>query len=316
MSVEPPVNPSYVLPGQLVKVNTYAADQGSGVVRVELRIKDLTAAGSSYQLIDRKVVFLGDLPPYLFTIDSAKLIPGQCLSIMATAYDFMMNAQNATLDLFIAASAERLRPSPCRHPPAQGIPQGISVSITPESVTGGVNEVRYYLDGAQTPFKTVNIPPYQAGIGTLTLALGSHTIRAVASDALGQTGEGTYVFELVTNPNKPQISLSGTADGATYIVGSSFVVNGTATDPLGIASVTYALDGTAVASGNQPFSISTTGLALGSHTITAEAVNAIGAKSTLTSSFIVVSLPNGPPPSPPVISALSAPVNGNVTISR
>ena len=314
LSVEPPVNPSYVLPGQLVRVNAYAADQGGGVVRVELRIKDLSVSDSSYQLVDRKVVFAGDLPPYIFTIDSANLVPGHTYQLMATAYDFMMNGQNATINLAIASSAAAPTIT-LPLPPAQGIPQGISVSITPESVTGGVNEVRYYLDGAQTPFKTVNIPPYQAGIGTLTLTLGSHTVRAVASDALGQVGEGTYVFELVTNPNKPQISLSGTTDGATYIVGSSFVVNGTAADPLGIASVTYALDGAAVASGNQPFSISTTGLALGNHTITAEAVNTIGAKSTLTSSFIVVSLPNGLPPSPPVISALSAPTNGNVTIS-
>ncbi|HIJ86427.1 MAG TPA: hypothetical protein HPP97_01945 [Desulfuromonadales bacterium] len=314
LAVDPPVNPSYVLPGQLVKIDAYAADQGSGVVRVELRIKDLSETGSSYQLVDRKLVFTGDLPPYIFTVDSAKLVAGHTYQLMGTAYDYMMNAQNATINLVIAATAAAptitLPPSP-----AVAIPQGISVSITPESITGGVNEVRYYLDGATTPFKSVNIPPYQAGLGTVTLILGNHTIRAVALDALGQSGEATYTFTLAANPNKPQISLNGTADGATYIVGSSFVVSGTATDPLGIASVTYSLDGTLVATGNQPFAISTTALALGSHTITAEAVNAIGGSSTLASSFVIAPLPNGPPPTAPIITALSLPANGNVTLS-
>ena len=314
LAVDPPVNPSYVLPGQLVKIDAYAADQGSGVVRVEIRIKDLSETGSSYQLVDRKLVFNGDLPPYIFTVDSAKLVAGHTYQLMGTAYDYMMNAQNATINLVIAATAAAptitLPPSP-----AVAIPQGISVSITPESITGGVNEVRYYLDGAAAPFKSVNIPPYQAGLGTVTLALGSHSIRAVALDALGQRGEATYTFTLAVNPNKPQISLNGTANGATYVVGSSFVVSGTATDPLGIASATYSLDGTLVATGNQPFTISTTALALGIHTITAEAVNAIGGSSTLASSFVVAPLPNGPPPTAPSITALSLPANGNVTLS-
>ncbi|MFH1029132.1 MAG: Ig-like domain-containing protein, partial [Pseudomonadota bacterium] len=314
MAIDPPVNPSYVLPGQLIKVDTYAADQGSGVVRVELRIKDLSEAGSSYQLVDRKVVFNGDLPPYIFTIDSAKLVAGHTYQLMATAYDYMMNAQNATINLIITTSAAAPTITLPEAPP-QGNPQGISVSITPESITGGVNEVRYYLDAAATPFKSVNIPPYQAGTGTLTLALGNHSIKAVAVDALGQTGEATYTFALVSNPNKPQISLNGAVNGATYIVGSSFVVSGTATDPLGIASVTYSLDGAPIASGAQSFTILTAGLALGSHTIIAEAVNAIGATSTLTSSFVVAPLPNGPAPAAPVITTLSTPANGNVTLS-
>jgi hypothetical protein len=314
MAIDPPVNPSYVLPGQLVKVDAYAADQGSGVVRVELRLKDLTEAGSSYQLVDRKVVFSGDLPPYLFTVDSAKLMAGHTYQLMATAYDYMMNAQNATINLVIAATAAAPTIT-LPESPSQGIAQGISVSITPESITGGVNEVRYYLDGATAPFKSVNIPPYQAGLGTLTLALGNHTIRAVAVDALGQTGEATYTFELVANPNKPQISLNGAVNGATYIVGSSFVVSGSASDPVGIASVSYSVDGTVVANADQSFTVVTAGLSIGSHTISATANNILGQSTTLTSSFNVADLPNGPAPAAPVITTLSLPANGNVTLA-
>ena len=313
LAVEPPVLPTFVIPGQLIKIDAFASDQGSGVARVELRGKDITAGDTAYQFLDRKVVFSGDKPPFIFTVDSAKLVPGHIYQILATAYDYMMNAQNATIDLVIAKSANAPTIT-LPASPSEGIAQGISVSIAPEALTGGVREVNYYLDNAGAPFKTVTIPPYQAGLGTLTLALGQHTIRAVAVDSLGQTGEASYLFQLVTNPNKPQISLNGMVSGATYIVGSSFVVSGIATDPVGIASITYSLDGAVIATGSQPFIIETAGLNTGVHTIAAEAVNMLGVSGSLSSSFVVASLPNGPPPAAPVITNLSTPANGAVTI--
>lgn len=321
LGVEPPVNPSYVLPGQLVKVDAYAADQGSGVVRVELRSKDLTAGDTTYQFIDRRVIFNGDKPPFIFTIDSGKLVPGHTYQLLGTAYDFMMNSQAATINLIVAASA--VAPTiTLPSSPAQGIPQGISVSMTPDTLTGGVTGVSYYLDGSAAPFKTVNIPPYQAGLGTLTLTLGVHTISAVVIDALGQTGQATYTFTVVSNPNKPQISLSGAVNGATYIVGSSFVVNGSASDPVGISSLAYYLDppggilsGTPNAIGDQAFTIATAAIGIGAHQLVVYAQNSLGVSDTVTTNFTVVPLPNGPAPSAPVITNVSLPVNGQVTVT-
>jgi len=315
LGVEAPVNPSYVLPGQLVKIDAYATDQGSGVVRVELRSKDLTAGDTAYQFIDRRMVFKGDNPPFIFTVDSGKLIPGHTYQFLGTAYDFMTNQQDATLNLVIASSAAAPTIT-LPAPPAAGVAQGISVSLTPDAVTGGVTGVSYYLDGAGTPFKTVSLSPYQAGLSTFGLTLAPHTIRAVVSDALGQTGEASYIFNVVANPNKPQLSLSGAVNGATYIIGSTLTVSGSAIDPLGIQSLTYYLDGAQIATGSQPFSIATAGLSLGGHTISALAVNVLGvASDPVTSSFTVVALPNGPAPAAPVITAVSLPVAGQVSVS-
>jgi hypothetical protein len=317
LGVEPPVNPSYVLPGQLVKIDAYAADQGSGVARVELRSKDLTAGDAAYQFIDRRVVFKGDKPPFFFTIDSGKLTPGHTYQFLATAFDLMANSQDATLNLIVASSAAAptiTLPSP----PVQGIAQGISVLLTPDSLTGGVTGVSYYLDGSAAPFKAVTLPPYQAGLGTLTLSLGDHAITAVAVDALGQTGTATYAFTVVNNPNKPQISLSGAVSGATYIIGSSFVLSGSATDPVGIASLNYYLDstgGSPIATGDQPFSVATAGLATGVHQIIARAVNLLGASNTVATSFNVAEVPHGPAPAPPVIGTVSLPAGGVVTVT-
>lgn len=318
MGGELPVNPSYVLPGQLVKIDAYSADQGSGVARIELRMKDLTAGDTAYKFIDRRVVFGTDLPPFTFTVDSAKLVPGHTYQFLGTAFDNNANTQDATLTLNIAPSAAAptlTLPSA----PAQGVAQGISVSLTPTTITGGVVRVDYYLDGATTPFNSVTLPPYQTGLATLTMALGNHTIVAVAVDGLGQSGQGTFPFTLVANPNKPQITMSGLVSGATFLVGSSFVVSGSAADPVGLNSLLFYLDstgGTPVGSGDMPFSISTAGLSLGAHQLIGQAVNALGTVSTSTVNFTVAPVPNGAAPSAPSIATISVPsLNGTISIT-
>lgn len=316
LAVEPPVLPTFVIPGQLIKIDAFASDQGSSVSRVELRSKDLTAGDTAYQFIDRKVVFNGDKPPFIFTVDSAKLTPGHTYQFFATAYDYMMNSQSATIDLTVATSASAPTIT-LPVPPVQGVLQGISLTLTPESVTGGVTGVAYYLDNAPTPFKTVTLPPYQATLTTLTLSLGSHSIRAVAQDALEQTGEALYTFDVIANPNKPTIAITGSTNGATYVSGSTFVVSASATDQVGIASVSYYLDSiaTPLATAAIPVAINTALLTTGSHQITVQAINNLGITANEQLNFTIAPLPNGPPPAPPVLTSVSLPVNSQVTLS-
>jgi len=164
-----------------VKTNAYATDQGSGVVRVECRLKDMDDPEAQYQLVDAKTVLAGDKPPFVFSIDSAKLVYGHNYQIMGTAYDYMGNSQNATMGMWVASSAD---PPTITLPdnPAQPVLHGISVPLTPKQVTGGVREIQFYLDGAAQPFNTSTLSPYEARLDTLGLALGNHTVRAVAVD--------------------------------------------------------------------------------------------------------------------------------------
>jgi large repetitive protein len=309
LSVEPSVNPNFVLPGQIVRINAYASDQGSGISRVELRTKDLDVQDSLFVLTDQRTSFAGDLPPYIFAVNSANLVGGHTYQVMATAYDKMGNAQNATISLFIAASAA---PPDVKLPKlATDILQGITISLTPQ-ITGGVVEVRYYLDGATVPFKTVNLAPYQAGVGTLRLSLGTtHTVRVVAEDALGQTGEASYLFDLQPNTNLPTVSFPSLVSGAEYIVGTSIRVLGDARDPVGIQSIQYYLDSQLVASGFDPFTIQTNSLSLGTHVLSITATNNLGASNSTQLQFTVVTAPVGNPPNPPTLD-LGYPQNGQV----
>jgi hypothetical protein len=327
LSVEPPVNPNFVLPGQIVKVNAYASDQGSGIARVELRTKDLNVDGALFTLVDQKTAFQGDLPPYIFSINSANLVGGHTYQVMATAYDKMGNAQNATISLVIAASAAPPTVTLPNDLPADVL-QGISVSLTPQ-VTGGVTEVRYYLDYVDNlptpPFKTVNLAPYQAGLGTLNLPLGIHNIRVEAIDGLGQRGEATYTFSLLSNINMPVVNLPGLVNGAQYVTGSSFTVKADAQDPVGIKSVTLFLErlnGSRIVlgTGTQPVLVNTAILAQDFYTIFVQAYNNLDIPNSLADAasyrtFSVVPLPNGPAPAAPTITGISSPVNGQVTVT-
>lgn len=320
LSVQPPVLPSFILPGQIVRLNAYTADQGSGVMRVEARMKDLNDPEANYQLIDQKRVLLGDEPPFIFSIDSANLALGHSYEIRGTAYDYMGNSQDTTIAITVADSAD---PPTITLPddPALPVLQGISVPLTPKAYTGGVREVRFYLDGAVDPFQTVTLPPYQAHARTLPLALGEHRVRAVAIDGLNQTGEDTLTFSLVENKNMPVVGFGTAVDGSQYIQGSSFVVDISVDDPVGIASVQAFLDsakGDPITHGTQPFVINTANLELGDHKITVVATNLLGVSNDPNDpasvfEFSVVEPPPGQPPAAPTVSEVSYPENGRVT---
>ena len=326
LSVEPPVNPSSILPGELVKIFAYAADQGSGVVRVEARLKDMDTADARYELVDQKNVFDGDDPPYIFTLDSAKLLPGHTYRLLASAYDFMGNKKDAMVSLIIAASAAAPTIT-LPDDPAAPVLQGISVMVTPESVTGGTNRVVYYLDGASDPYKTVYLSPYKAYISTLPLFLGTHTVRAVATDGLGQTGEDTFTFELAENPNMPVVSFPGTSDGTVYIQGETFSIKGKADDPLGIATMAFYLDVitfTSISDTTDPISrsltVDTSTLGLGTHRIYIVAKNPLGVTNDVTDpdsylEFTVSQSPTGQAPAAATITGMVPDSDGNITVS-
>jgi len=320
LSVRPPVDPNFVLPGQIIEVNAYASDQGSGISRVEARIKDLDEPGATFQLVDQKTVFEGDLPPYIFAVNSGNLVAGHAYQFRGTAYDGNGNVRDSTISLLIAASAD---PPTILLPddPSSPLLHGISLDVTPVEYTGGVREVRFYLDDATAPFKTVNLAPFQASLRTLGLPLGDHTVRAVAEDGLGQTGEDTLSLELAENINMPTVGFAGATDGTEYVEGTSILVSGTAEDPVGIQSMRYYLDGAPdpIFTGLAPILLDSAGLALGTHTVTLLATNNLGISNDIADpasslTFSIVEPPPGPPPPQPTLTNVSHPDGSGVVV--
>jgi len=322
MGVEPPVSPNNVIPGQVAKVSVYPTDQGSGIRRVELRIKDLSLPDDQYKLIDQKKYVLGDKFPYFFTIDSKNLIAGHTYQLRASAYDGVGNIGETTLALQIATVA----PIPTitlPTPDPAGILRGKPLSLTPVAVTGGTFEVSYFIDAEVTPFKTVNLIPYQAVIPTKDLSVGVHTITAVARDGLSQTGQAVYQFEVLENTNAPTVTISSPVSNQQVVTGTVLPVQSVIEDVTGITSIKWYFDnpsGAPFAQNVTNFGLNTTGLPLGSHTIYVVATNSIGL-STLTSdastfrTFEIVAVPPEPAPGAPSITNITTPNNGETIVT-
>lgn len=322
LSVLPPVNPNYVLPGQIVRLNAYAADQGSGVGRLELRVRDMDEPDSQFVLIDQKTVFQTTPFPLIFAVDSAKLQLGHTYIYKLTAFDKLGNAQDATVAVIMAPSAA---PPTIVLPddPATPTPQGISFSIAPVSVSAGVREVYYFYDGNTAAFAKVTLAPFQTVLPTLGLAPGIHSIKAIAVDGLGQLGEDTLSFTISENNNPPVARILGPPNGVQLPKGAVLTVSAEVQDDVGVAFVGFHLNdeqGPVFATGLGPATVNTANLPLGSHRIIVHAINKLGKSSNLNDpaailNFVVVEPPPGAPPSAPTINNVSPPINGLSTLA-
>jgi len=324
LGFEPGIDPLAVLPGQIVRVNAYAADQGSGVRRIELRLKDADDLAATFVLIDQKSIFdLAAQGPTIFAIDSGALVPGHAYQAQATAFDVAGNLQDATLPFVLkASSAPPVIVLPAD--PAQPVLQGVSVALAPDSVSSAVHKVTFVLDGAPTPFATLTVAPYAAALPTIELPLGAHEVTAIAEDGLGQTAQDTLAFTLIDNPSEPRIDFGDAVDGASHPTGAVFSVLANATDDTGLREVRFALDDAAASTplllGVGAVTIDTATLSSGVHRLYGVATNLLG-KSNDTANpdsyleFSVSTPPNGPPPAAPTIGGIGSPVSGKIALS-
>ncbi len=320
-TVVPPVDPTEILPGELVRLSADPADQGTGVARVELYRDDATA-GTAYELVDQKTILDGTSFPILFAVDSAQLDLGHTYDFKARAYDAVGNYAEATVTIVVANSAAP--PTVTLAPdPTLPVLQGISINLTPSSYSRSVRRLDLYRDAQTQPFNSINLPPFQAYLLTHELALGAHTVRAVVTDGLGQTGEDMLSFQLIENPNMPVVSFGSAVDGVPHLLGTTFSVYIEVVDPVGLAAVQCFLDaskGDLITSGERVLTIDTATMGLGTHTLTVVATNLLGTQndpsdpaSVLT--FEVVEELNGPAPASPVVTSVSVPnASGTVTI--
>lgn len=322
LTILPPIDPNYVLPGQVIPVRAYAADQGSGIAHIALYARDLNVATSLYEHVDDKTIFSGADLPVTFSVDSARLVPGHSYIFRGSAYDQRGNVQDATIGAVIAASSSApvivLPPDP-----TNDILYGVSVPLAPAALTGGVRRVDYFVDGATNAFATMSLPPYATSLSTFGLALTTHTVRAEAVDGLGQTGADVLVFTLITNASEPVVSFTTPLPGAQYLTGSVIAVSGAATDVVDVTSVQFFLDavtGPVLATGAGPFVISATNLSVGPHEVILLASNQLGrandpAAPSSRRAFSVVNSPPGPPPAAPVVTNLTDPDSGETLVS-
>lgn len=161
--------------------------------------------------------------------------------------------------------------------------------------------VQFKLDGVNLGAEDRSAP-YSITWNTANVSNGSHTLVAVARDALGLRYNSEPVRVTVSNDTTPPtVSISAPASGAT--VSGSVEVTAAATDNTGVAGVQFKLDGANLGAEDTsaPYSIAwnTVNTSDGPHTLTAVARDAAG--NVATSSAVTVTVANAvsPPPPPP-----------------
>ena len=177
------------------------------------------------------------------------------------------------------------------------IPVRASVSIIGLLTVEGV---QFKLDGANLGAEDTSAP-YSVSWDTTTANNGTHTLTAVARDALGLRYTSNAVTVTVSNApppdtTPPTVSITSPAPGAR--VSGTITVAADASDNVGVAGVQFLVDNAALGTEDTtaPYSVSwdTTGVANGSRTLTAVARDAAGNRTT--SAPVTVTVSNAAPP--------------------
>ena len=254
-----------MLPSTLVTVTGTASDD-VGVDMVELSLD-----GTNYVLATGTTSWSG----------TVTLTEGSN-TIFARGTDTAGN----TATVSVAVTVDTANPTVAITSPADGA----ILNSTLVTVTGtasddvGVDNVELSLDGTTYVLATGTT----SWSGTPTLAEGSNTIFARATDTSGNTA--TVSIAVTVDTANPTVAITSPADGAT-LDSTSVVVSGTASDDVGVEKVELSLDGTnyIVATGTTSWSGTMT-LSEGPNTIFARATDTSGNTATVSIAVTVDTL--------------------------
>uniref|UniRef100_UPI000F606445 Ig-like domain-containing protein n=1 Tax=Nonlabens xiamenensis TaxID=2341043 RepID=UPI000F606445 len=234
----------------------------------------------------REITFTNVQPADIGTYTVTDISSDNCES----SYDFYINITGNTLPPRVSFTA-----------PAEGatFTEGANIGTVVVSAIdpdGNIANVNLYLDGSATSIRQENGFPYewnapgQNDPALQTLSAGTHTLRAVAVDNEGATGEAEITITIIGENENPTVSFATPVDGATFTEGDNIgTVDVTATDSDGsISNVNLYLDGSTTSirqENGAPYLWNAPGqndpalqtLSAGTHTLRAVAVDNEGA---------------------------------------
>jgi fibronectin type 3 domain-containing protein len=181
----------------------------------------------------------------------------------------------------------------------------ITVTASASDNTGGsgVAKVDFLVDGVTQA--TVNVSPAPFTWTWTTTATGSHTLGAKATDVAGNPSTIASVTVTVTDSTQPTAAITAPVNGAT-VTGSAVAVSASASDNVSVTKVELYVDGALKmtdATSPYSFSLDTTPLANGGHTLSAKAYDAAGNTGTSTNVSVTVSNDTSAPTAPGNLTA-------------
>ena len=253
-----------------------AADPGGAVVRVDFRLDgSATVVGSD------------TTAPYNFTVP-AGLASGNH-TVTATAVDNGSPALSTTSAAvpFTVGSTNTPPQVTATSPTAnQNFASGVAVTLsaTASDPGGSVQRCEFLVDGAIAATDTTS--PYSFSL--TGLANGTHTFQVRCFDSAGaSTTTALISFSVGGGNTAPTVSLTSPTANQPFAAGAAIPLAATASDPGGaVVRVDFRFDGSTTVVGSDttsPYTFTANGVAAGSHTVTATAVdNGSPALSTTT----------------------------------
>ena len=153
---------------------------------------------------------------------------------------------------------------------------------------------------------------------TLSVGNGTHTLTAVARDAVGHvTTANAVTFTVLNDLASPTVGLVTPVAGAT--IDGVVVVGAVAADDIGVESVQFLLDGAplgpAVTAAPYQVEWPTTSAANGAHSLTAVARDAAGRQATAAAAIVNVRNDLAPPTVALASPTAGSTVSGSVTVA-
>jgi hypothetical protein len=154
----------------------------------------------------------------------------------------------------------------------------LAISVTADD-DSGVNRIEFFVDGASIGTDTSPAGGWRINWNTRRVNNGRRTIRAVATDTIGQTTTDT-VQVTVDNDLLPAVTITSPRDGATIYGVGVVLISANASDDESVHQVEFFVDGTSIGvdtieSNGWSAVWNPTRATIGSHTIRAVATDSV-----------------------------------------
>jgi ribosomal protein L11 len=246
-------------------------------ITIEVAASDADGSVTNVQFFDGNTS-LGDVSSSPFNLSVSLAVGSHALT--AVASDNLGATKGTPLPVTVTVTANSL-PTVVITSPTNGAsfiaPATITIEAAASDTDGSVTNVQFF-DG-DTSLGNVSSSPFNLSV---SLAVGSHALTAVASDNFGATkGTPLPVMLTVTTNSPPTIAITSPTDGASIIAPATITIQADASDADGSVTNVQFFDGD-TSLGNvssSPYDLSVS-LAVGPHALSAVASDNLGATTT------------------------------------
>ncbi len=265
----PAAGATFVAPAAVALTAT-ASDTDGTVARVEF-----------YQ--GSTLLFSDTAAPYEYTWTG---VAAGSYTLTAKAFD---NAGASTTSTAVGITVTNPPPTVTLTSPANGAvyagPASIGLAATASDSDGTVARVEFY-SGSTLLFSDTTAPYAYTWTGVTP---GTYALTARAVDNLGAAATSATVSVTVTN-TAPGVTLTSPANGATFAAPATISLAATATDVDGTVARVDFYNGTALLFSDTaaPFAYSWTGVGAGTYTLSARAVDNLGAVTASSAATVTV----------------------------